>query len=198
MVRGSKWIVLVVVGLLLAPPTARAVQQGLESIDITPAEVPADPAPLLTMLRAHPGFVSAEWDTARGLFHVTVADSIPVHPRLLMEELKGKGLAVKQLEMEFLSIRGVVDENDMGYLVSPSNDLKLPVLFTLESRRFWGFWGENPRGRDADFRLAFRVHPGAQRPDGTFAPDTAEVLRFQLTKPAYKTKSHGADKPGTK
>jgi hypothetical protein len=77
-------------------------------------------------------------------------------------------------------------ENSMGIIYSPSNRLAFPAVFTWNGQRFWGFWGNNPRGQGAAFRMDVDIHFGAAGAGSKAAPDSVEIVRFELTKPYFK------------
>lgn len=180
-------IALLLLPVLLVPAVAGAVQSGLEAIEIAPAQTPEKPGDLAKRLKKHPGFVSADWDAERGLFIVAVEDGLPLSTPELRNEIAALGLAPAEMELSFKSVKAEV-ENRSGFLVSAANGFKLPVKWTTHSRRFWGFRGQNPRGEHADFRVRCRVIPGAIDETGAAAPDTVDILHFELTEPAYVEK----------
>ena len=108
------------------------------------------------------------------------ADLVP-----LAERLREAGVEVSRLTMHFEEVHAKY-ENDAGILYSPPNRLAFPAVFTWTGQRFWGFWGKNPRGKNAAFRMDLDVRLGEVRPDGTAAADSVEIVRFELTKPYFK------------
>lgn len=171
--------------LALVPALAEAAPAGLEYLKITPASTPENPKPAIKLIEKMPGFAKATWDAEAGLFMVTVEDSAHFEPRGLVEALRGEGVEIARLSMHFEEVHART-ENGAGILYSPPNGLSFPAVFTWNGQRFWGFWGKNPRGQKAAFRMDLDVHFGAVGADGKAAPDSVEIVRFELTKPYYK------------
>ncbi len=176
------WIACV---LVLVPALAEAAPAGLEVIKITPASAPENTKSAIKLLEKMPGFAKAEWDAEAGLFTVTVEDSAHFEPRGLVEALRGERVEVTRLSMHFEEVHART-ENSAGIIYSPPNRLSFPAVFTWSGQRFWGFWGNNPRGQSAAFRMDLDIHLGAVGADGKAAPDSVEIIRFELTKPYYK------------
>jgi hypothetical protein len=161
-----------------------AVETGLETIRISPVEVPEDIETVLEKLESRTGFVSANWDTSLGAFMVSVEDSIRFQPHELRQELEGIGLDVETLLLEFKGARGEIRKaaiGSRGYMVSEANDMDFPVLSGTNSRRLWYFLGRTPHGGDVPLNMSCVVHFGAPDSNGVFAPDTVDVVRFRVT-----------------
>ncbi len=178
-------LALVLPGAAAEASVPDAAPVGLGAIHITPASVPADPQPALDLLNALPGFAGAQWDSGGGRFTVLAGDSAHFEPRELVDALREAGVEVSRLTMHFEEVHAKY-ENDAGILYSPPNRLAFPAVFTWTGQRFWGFWGKNPRGKNAAFRMDLDVRLGEVRPDGTAAADSVEIVRFELTKPYFK------------
>lgn len=168
-------------GLLAGP--VPAFEEGLSTVVITPAGDP-DIEAGIAHLESLPGFQEAAWDTARDAWVVSVEDSIQFEPREVvsgLEELTGE---VETLRLEFGSVYAKVmrDETgrNQGYILSPSNDMKFLVLFGVQSKRLWYFMGISVQGPNAPLKMWCDIHLGAADSTGAFAPDTVEVVRFEL------------------
>ncbi len=180
-------IALLMLPAVLLPAVAGAADRGLDVIEIVPAEPPEDPGAVVDVLKDHPGFSSADWDADRGVFTIAVEDSASVSTAELRSELADRGLVGAEMNLFFETVNAEIVDR-MGYLVAEENDFRLPVLWTMHARRFWGYHGSNPRGQHADFRMELRVVPGAIGENGEAAPDTVDIVHFELTKPAYVEK----------
>ncbi len=112
-------------------------------------------------------------------------DSAHFEPRDLVTALQGEGVDVARLTLHFEEVHAK-NENSMGIIYSPPNRLSFPAIFTWGGQRFWGFWGNNPRGKNGAFRMDVDIHFGAVGADGKAAPDSVEIVRFELTKPYYR------------
>ena len=171
-------------GIAGAAP-AEASPTTLEYVTITPAAAPDDPKSIIKLLETMPGFGKAAWDAKGGAFTVAAEDSATFEPRALVTALQGEGIDVARLSLHFEEVHAKT-ENSMGIIYSPPNRLSFPAVFTWTGQRFWGFWGNNPRGRTGAFRMDLDVHLGAIGADGKAAPDSVEIIRFELTKPFFK------------
>jgi hypothetical protein len=180
-------IALLLLPAVLAPVAAVAADRGLDAIEITPAQPPADPDAMVKMLEKHPGFLSASWDADNGVFTVAVEDSMSLSTQELRRELTEEGLEPAEMDLLFETVNAEVGEG-VGWLLAKENDFRLPALWTMNARRFWGFHGANPRGQNADFRMRLKVVPGALDSLGVAASDSVEVVHFELTVPAYVEK----------
>ncbi len=169
----------------LAPALAEAAPAGLEYLQITPAATPENPKPAIKLLEKMPGFAKAQWDAEAALFVVTAEDSAHFAPRDLVDALRGEGVEVARIALHFEEVHAK-NENSMGIIYSPPNRLSFPAIFTWSGQRFWGLWGNNPRGQNAAFRMDLDIHLGAVGADGQAAPDSVEIIRFELTKPYYR------------
>lgn len=171
--------------LVLVPALTEAAPAGLEYLKITPAAAPENPKSVIKLLEKMPGFAKATWDAKASLFTVMAEDSAHFEPRGLVEALRSEGVEIARLSMHFEEVHART-ENGAGILYSPPNGLSFLAVFTWGGQRFWGFWGNNPRGQNAAFRMDLDVRLGAVSADGKAAPDSVEIVRFELTKPYYK------------
>jgi hypothetical protein len=171
--------------LALVPALAEAAPAGLEYLKITASSAPENPKSVIKLLEKMPGFGDAQWDAKAGLFTVMAEDSAHFAPRALVDALRVEGVEVTRLSMHFEEVHAKT-ENGAGIIYSPPNRLSFPAVFTWGGQRFWGFWGNNPRGQGAAFRMDLDVRLGALGADGKAAPDSVEIVRFELTKPYYK------------
>lgn len=170
--------------LLAAAAPALAVETGLESIVITPTEMPEDSRAVIEFLESHGGFLDAAWDTSRDAWVVPVEDSIRVAPRTLVEGVEALDVGVKNLRFEFREAYARVhpDQNGMSqaYVVSPANDMELVMAPTMHARRLWTFLGRT-REPDPGLELWCDIYLGMPDSAGVYAPDTADVKRFLLS-----------------
>jgi hypothetical protein len=168
--------------VLLASP-AWAIEEGLSSVVVTPAGEP-DIGAGIAHLESLPGFQEAVWDTARDAWVVSVEDSIQFEPRDLVGGLAELDIDVETLRLEFGSAYAKLLPDELldtqGFILSPSNDMKFVILFNVRSRRLWNFVGKSVQGRDAPLKLWCDVYLGASDSTGLFAPDTVDVMKFEL------------------
>ncbi len=179
-------LALLVSGALVLAAPAGASESGLDSLDLTPAVPPTDPGPAIRAIEEFPWFRAAVWDSAGGVFRAAVAESAHFEPRMVLQELRQKGYPMDRMTLHFAVAHGNLD---LVRVVSEANDMKFGVVFTLNSRRFWGFLGRNPRGQQADMKLDGIVHLGKVDPATHTADiDSLEIVGFALTEPFHVTR----------
>ena len=134
------WIACV---LVLVPALAEAAPAGLEYLKITPAAAPENTEPAIKVLETMPGFAKAEWDAEAGFFTVTAEDSAHFEPRGLIEALRGEGVEVTRLSMQFEEVHARTESGD-GIIYSPPQPALLPRGVYLERPAFLGLLGQQP------------------------------------------------------
>jgi hypothetical protein len=168
--------------VLLTSP-AWAIEDGLSSVVVTPAGEP-DIGDGISHLESLPGFQEAVWDTARKAWVVSVEDSVKFEPRELVAGLAELDVEVETLRLEFRAAYAKVMPDEVrgqqGFILSPINDMKFVVLFNVHSKRLWYFLGISVQGPNAPLKLWCDVYFGASDSTGAFAPDTVDVVKFEL------------------
>lgn len=160
------------------PAAASAVEDGLERVDIRVAD-PGNPGRIAGKLAKLEPFTEVQWDEEAGLFQAACRESVHIDATGLSREIEELDLDVEDLYFEFATVQGRVRDS-MGYLYSAPNDLEFPTYFSMHGRRFWEFHGKNPYGREVEMRVYAHMRLGAPADSGGAAPDTCEILRFQV------------------
>lgn len=168
--------------MLAAAGGAGAAERGLDRVEITPREVPDKPEQVAQALAEIPAFTEVAWNEERGWFEATVVDSARLPLRPLLSDLEAAGVDPETVIYDFAVAFGQVRRGD-GFIVSPVNEMDYPVLFSRHSLRLWGFLGKIPGSYANELKLACRMLPGAVDESGAAAPDTADVIRFELVTP---------------
>lgn len=171
---------------LAASAIAKTDPAGLTSIRITPARPDADTRAAIKLLESMPGFAEATWDKKDSVLVVAVADSAHFVPRELYARLRDAGMEVGRMVLHFEEVRA--ETNNGAYVYSPPNDLRFITRFSWNTQRFWELWGTNPSSGSALFRGDFEVVLAVPGAGGKVGPDSVDVLRFELSKPLYKSR----------
>ncbi len=168
---------------LAAPPPEDTAKVPADSLIFLPAAPPADPASGLEILAGTAPFSGVRWDSTLQGYAGGLPDSAQVNLAGVVSTLRDKGLDFDRMLVVLQQARATIEDNQ-GYILEPAHGLRLFMKPGPRMRLFFGYWGGNPRGTNADFY--FKAEPQLAtlglNPAG---PDTVALEEFRLTHRAY-------------
>jgi hypothetical protein len=155
--------------------------EGVARIEVRPAETPGTVDSGIALLNGMPGLTAAVWDTAQGSWVASVEDSALVDPRAIRDGLTEAGIPPATVLLHLEDARFFV-ENSAYWMRAPANGIKLAVLYSMRTRYLARFYGMSKYSWGAPMRATVEMRWGAMGDDGVAAPDSLELLLFELNR----------------